>query len=95
MENAPPCQLFVDPKARPFAIHHTWPVPVHWQQKVKEGLCRDVTMGFLRGPVVDKPVKSCSPITIASKKNGRLRQTLDFQGLNKACMRQAHPSESP
>ena len=29
MENATPCQLLVDLKARPFAIHKAWPVQGH------------------------------------------------------------------
>ena len=33
-----PCNLFVDPKARPFAIHKHRPVAVHWKQETKQGL---------------------------------------------------------
>ena len=63
--------LFVDPNARPFSIHKARPVPVHWQQEVKEGLDRDVTIGVLRGPLADKPAEWCMPMHIAAKKNGK------------------------
>ena len=32
-----PCELFVDPKARPFAIHKHRPVAIHWEQETKQG----------------------------------------------------------
>ena len=90
MNNSPPCRLFVDPEAKPFAIHKPRPVPVHWQNEVKEGLDRDVALGVLEGPLIDDPAVWCAPMHIAAKKNGSPRRTVDFQGLNKACQRQTH-----
>ena len=40
--HGPPLELHVDPKARPFAVHTPASVPIHWAEKVKSDLERDV-----------------------------------------------------
>jgi hypothetical protein len=95
MDGHPPLRLHVDENAKPFAIHKARPVPMHWQQEVKAGLDRDVALGVLERVPVEEPTDWCAPMTIAAKKNGAPRRTIDFQQLNKACKRQTHPTEAP
>ena len=68
---------------------------LHWQQEVKAGLERDVALGVLERVPMGEPTDWCAPMTIAAKKNGSPRRTIDFQQLNKACKRQTHATEAP
>ena len=95
MDGHPPLKLHVDENAKPFAIHKARPVPLHWQQEVKAGLERDVALGVLERVPMGEPTDWCAPMTIAAKKNGSPRRTIDFQQLNKACKRQTHATEAP
>ena len=95
MNESPPCRLFVDPDAKPVALHKPRQVPVHWQEKVKKDLDRDVRMEVLEGPLMDDPAEWCAAMQIAAKKNGDPRRTVDFQGLNRACQRQTHAVKAP
>ena len=95
MDGHPPLKLHVDENAKPFAIHKARPVPLHWQQEVKAGLERDVALGVLEQVPMGEPTDWCAPMTIAAKKNGSPRRTIDFQQLNKACKRQTHATEAP
>ena len=36
--STPPLQLYVDPKARPVAVHKPVPVPLHWMKDIKDQL---------------------------------------------------------
>ena len=95
MNGSPPCRLFVDPEAKPVAIHKSRPVPVHWQKKAKSDLDRDVRLGVLEGPLMDDPAEWCAAAHYTEKKNGDPRRTVDYQGLNKACQRQTHAVKAP
>ena len=95
MNGSPPCRLFVDAEAKPFAIHKSRPVPVHWQEQVKKDLDMDVRLGILEGPLMDDPAVWCAPMHVAEKKSGKPRRTVDFQGLNKSCQRQTHAVKAP
>ena len=44
----PPLDLHVDPEAKPIAVHKPIPVPLHWQQEVKQSIDRDANSGFWR-----------------------------------------------
>ena len=90
-----PCQLYVDPKARPFAIHTHRAVAVHWADEVKKGLDRDVAMGVIRPVAVGTPTEWCAPMHVVAKKSGKPRRVVDFQKLNAACLRQTHPTKAP
>ena len=91
----PPLQLMVDPEAEPVAYHTPIPVPVHWQQEVKEGLDQDVRLGVLEPVPVGEPVTWCHRMVICAKKNGKPRRTVDFQPLNKFATRETHHTPSP
>ena len=42
IEGSPPLELHIDPEARPVAVAKASPVPVHWVEKVKADLERDL-----------------------------------------------------
>ena len=85
-------QALLKEDATPFAIHRHRPVAMHWKNEVKANLDKDVAMGVIRGPLVEGPATWCAPMHITGKKNGKPRRTIDFQMLNKASVRQTHPT---
>ena len=91
----PPLALMIDPKATPVAIHSPIPVPLHWQDKVKAGLDRDVNLGVIEPVPVGEPVTWCHRMVVCRKKNGQPRRTVDLQALNKHCARETHHTPSP
>ena len=91
----PPLKLRVDPDAKPVASHSPIPVPVHWQEKVKADLDRDVRLGVIEPVPVGEPVTWCHRMVICSKKNGEPRRTVDFQPLNAHATRETHHTPSP
>ena len=55
-----PLQLHVDPQATPVACHKVVPIPLHWRERVKADLERDVRIGVLEkreNPVIQ--VQDC------------------------------------
>ena len=42
----PPIEIHVDPHAKPVACHTPAPIPLHWQEKVREDLLRDEALGI-------------------------------------------------
>ena len=92
---SPPLELHVDPDAKPIAVHKPIPVPLHWQQEVKESIDRDVKLGVLEAVPVGKPVTWCHRMVTAWKKNGKPRRTVDMQVLNKHAVRETHHTQSP
>ena len=85
-----PCKLFVDPKARPFAIHKHRPMVVHWEKETRKGLDRDTDMGVIQPKEVGEPTIWCAPLHY-----GKPRRVVDLQKLNQACLRQMHPTKAP
>ena len=47
MKGSPPMKLFADKNAKPVAFHKPFPIPLHWQEAVKQQLDNDVKMGVL------------------------------------------------
>lgn len=93
--DGPPLRLMIDPNATPSAYHSPIPVPLHWQDEVKDGLDRDVRLGVLETVPVGDPVTWCHHMVICAKKNGSLRRTIDFQPLNRHATRETHHTQSP
>ena len=91
----PPLELHVDPEAKPIAVHKPIPVPLHWQQEVKESIDRDVKRGVLEAAPVGEPVTWCHRMVTAWTKNGKPRRTVDMQVLNKHAVRETHHTQSP
>ena len=90
-----PLRLFVDPTAKPTAVHTPSPVPIHHQKEAKAGLDRDVRLGVIQPIKVNTPVQWCARCVWATKSDGSPRRTVDLQGLNSASVRQTHHCRSP
>ena len=95
VNEAPPLKLHIDPQAKPSAIYKPRPVPIYWQEEVKEQLDRDEKLGVIEKVPIGTPTEWCAPMVCVNKGNGCPRRTVDFQGLNRAAARQVHATESP
>ena len=90
-----PLRLNVD-KTQPMpTCHKLVPIPIHWREKVKADIDRDVALGVLQKVPDNTPVKCLFRMVITAKANGEPRRTIDFQPLNKRTPRQTYPLESP
>ena len=95
MMTGEPLRLYVDPDAKPIAVHKAAPVPLHYQEQVFNDLERDVCIGVLEKVPLNTPVTWCCRMVIAPKSDLSPRRTVDFQPLNKHAKRQTHSVESP
>ena len=93
--SGPPLKLYIDPTADPVAYHTPIPVPIHWQEKVKADLDRDVRLGVIEPVPVGEPITWCHRMVVCSKKNGEPRRTVDLQPLNAHAIRETHHTPSP
>ena len=91
----PPLKIEIDPNSTPVAVHTPIPVPVHWKQKVKDQLDRDVKLGVIEPVPWGEPTTWCSRMITVAKKDGSPRRTIDLQALNDASVRQTHHTPSP
>ena len=71
MRGSPPLKLHIDPNAKPIAVHKFSPVPVHFEEAVKNELDRDVKMGVLEKVPVGTPSEWCSRMVVVAKPNGK------------------------
>ena len=88
-------ELHVDTADKSIAVHKPIPVPLHWQQEVKESIDRDVKLGVLEAVPVGEPVTWCHQMVTTPKKNGKPRRTVDMHVLNKHAVRETHHTQSP
>lgn len=95
MMTGEPLRIYVDPAAKPVAIHNPASVPLHWKDQVKLDLDRDVRIGVLEKVPVNTPAIWCSRMVVTGKSNGSPRRTVDLQKLNESSLRQTYPVESP
>ena len=77
-----PLRLYMDPDAKPTAIHSPASVPVHWHEKVKQDLDRDVRIGVLERVPVNSPSTWGSRMVVTGKSNGDPQRTVDMQPQN-------------
>ena len=87
--------MHLDTSAPPAICHKVVPVPIHWRDKVKADIDRDVRLGVLEKVPDNTPVTYLSRMVITAKANGDPRRTIDFQGLNRNSSRQTFPVDSP
>ena len=90
-----PLKLYIDPDAKPVAVHKPAVVPIHWQDKVRADLERDVALGVLEKVEPNTPVTWCSRMVVTAKADGTPRRTVDLQQLNKCSVRQTHHTPTP
>jgi hypothetical protein len=88
-------RLMIDPETKRVAHHSPIPIPIHWQDEVKAGLDRDVSLGVIEPVPVGTPVTYCHRMVICAKKNGTPRRTVDMQTLNNNAVRETHHTPSP
>ena len=93
--HGPPLEFALKPGAVPHAVYTPAVVPLHWEEKVRRDLDRDVAMGVLERVDVNEPVTWCSRMVVTRKHNGEPRRTINFQALNEASIRQTHPTMPP
>ena len=91
----PPLRLHIDPNATPVAHHKPIPVPIHIQDPVKDTLDENGTMEVLEKVEPGVETTWCAQMVPSLKKNGKVRLTIDFQGLNKCAKRETHHTPSP
>ena len=91
----PPVSFHVADDSRPVKLITPAPVPLHWQEKVKQDLDRDVDLGVLERIPYGEPTDWCFRMVIGRKHDGGPRRTVDLSPLNKFCKRETHPSKSP
>ena len=90
-----PQHIHVKSDAIPQAIHSPISVPSHWREDVRKLLERDIQLEIIEKVPVGEPVDWCSRMVTVRKKDGSPRITVDFQHLNKSCLRETHPSMYP
>ena len=93
--DGPPISFHVADNARPVKLNTPAPVPLHWQDKVKEDLDRDVSLGVLERVPYGEATDWCHQMVVVRKHDGRPRRCTDLSPLNKFCKRETHPSKSP
>ena len=91
----PPVEIHLDDSAIPRVCHTPAVVPLHWQQRVKDDLLRDVALGILERVPYGVPVTWCHRMVVTRKHDGTPRRTVDLSPLNKYCRRETFSSESP
>ena len=74
-----------------------WPATVaeHWSEEVKRSIEQDVEAGILTKVPFNEATEWCARMVVVPKKDGRPRRTVDFQQLNKQCLREPNHGESP
>ena len=78
-------RIFMDPQAKPVTVNNPASIPIHWHDKVKRDLDREVRLGDLERVPVNTPSVWCS----------RMMVTVDMQPQNKWSVRQAYLIEPP
>ena len=92
----PPTKIHMEPDAEPRVCNIPAPVSLHWQERVKQDIRRDVALGILRGSIWS----SCCVVLplgglVTHKRDGTPGRTVDLSSLTKFCKRETHASESP
>ena len=92
---AEPIKLHVDENAKPIAHHTPSIVPLHFRDKVKEGLDGDERLGVIEKVPEGIPTTWLHRMVITPKGNGDPRRTVDLSPLNKYCARETHATTPP
>ena len=91
----PPLQVHLRPDAKPVAVRTPAPVALHWQEKVKSDIMRDVAMGVLERVPHGEATEWVFRMVVTRKDDGSPRRTVDISPMNKFCQREVHSSKSP
>ena len=93
--NHKPGHIHLKPDAIPHAVHSPIPVPHHEKDTVKAQLDDYVKRGIIKRVPIGTPVEWCAQMVVTHRKDGRPRITVDYQKLNRQCLRETHHSEPP
>ena len=93
--DGPPVSLHVAKDAHPVKFNTPASIPLHWQEKVKEDLERDVKLGVIERVPYGETTDWCHRMVVVRKNDGGPRRCADLSPLNKYCERETHPSRSP
>ena len=92
---AEPMKLHTDENVMPVAHHTPAIVPLHFRDKVKEGLDADERLGVIERVPEGVPTTWLHRMVIMPKENGDPRRTVDLSPLNKHCARETHATTPP
>ena len=81
--------------AIPHAIHTPIPIPLYWEEPVREDLLNDVAIGIFEFVASTAPNIWCSRMVVLSKMDGIPCRTIDLQKLTAATVRHTHHTPSP
>ena len=87
--------IHLQPNAVPYAVHSPIPVPHHEKAIIKALLDLYVERGIIIPVPLGTPVVWCALMVIGRKKDGSPRITVDYQQLNRQCLRETHHTEPP
>ena len=90
-----PMKIYFKEGGKPYAIHTPIPIPVHWKEKIKEGIDQDVKLGIIEEVPQGTPTNLCARMVPQGKKNGGVRRTVDLQQLKSATLRETHFTPTP
>ena len=93
--NGPPHTIHLTEDAVPHARHSPIPVSKHWEAEVKAQLDEDERMGVIEKVPTGEPTVWCAQMVVVPKPNGKPRRTIDYQELNKYCVRETHHTRVP
>ena len=93
--SGPPIEIHVEENASPKTFHTAAPIPLHWQEQVKNDLIRDEALGVIEKVPYGEPVTWCHRMVVTRKHDGRPRRTVDLSPLNRFCKRETFSAESP
>ena len=95
MMSGPPIKIHVDPDAKPPAVHTPAPIPIHWRETIKQQLDADVALGVIEKVEPNSPMTWCHRAIWVRKADGSPRRVVDFQSLNRHCLRDTHHTVPP
>ena len=90
-----PQHIHINEGSVPVAAHSPIPVPTHWGEVVRKLLDRDIKLNIIEEVLVGEPVEWCSHMVTVKKHDGSPRICVDFQALNRNCLRETHPNMYP
>ena len=89
----PPLEIHLDPDAASRYVSTPNTVPLHWQEKGKADIDRDVRMGVIEP--VTQPSQWCHGMVVVRKHDGTPRRCVNLQPLNKHCQREEWVTTTP
>ena len=95
MMSGPPIKLNINSNVKPSAVHTPAPIPLHWREAVKRQLDEDVRLGVIEKVEPNTATTWCHRAIWTRKPDGSPRRVVDFQSLNKHCVRDTHHTIPP